>query len=180
MPSDPPSPQRRGLLRLAIGTALLAGARRTSAAGSSSRTLSLAGLHVGRTRTVEIEGHRVLLLRRDMHMIDQLKRHAGDLADPQSRHSQQPAYAQNPWRSEDPTYLIMINHCTFDGCPTKFGGCPGGCGFSCPCCGSQFDAAGRVHKFQPAPRNLAIPYYRLDRQGKTVLIERIEEVKAVE
>lgn len=180
MPPDLESPQRRQILRIATGSALVASACRVFAVGVPAQILSLAALKAGHTRTVEIEGYRILLLRRNAYMIRQLKQDTSNLLDPHSEQSQQPSYAKNPWRSRHPAYLVVINHCTFDGCPTAFGGCPHGCGFSCPCCGSQYDAAGRVHKFQPAPRNLAIPHYRFDRRANAVIVERIEHVRTVE
>lgn len=173
-------PQRRRLLRLGVGAALAIAARRAAAEPHVLDSLSYAKLPVGKTRTFHVSGQRILILRRDEKMIQQLVHHTGNLADPDSKHSQQPRYAMNPWRSRDKNYFVVINHCTFDGCPTAFGGCPSSCGFSCPCCGSQYDAAGRVQKFQPAPRNLAIPSYRIDAQRKVILIERVEKVRTVE
>ncbi|APZ42359.1 ubiquinol-cytochrome c reductase iron-sulfur subunit [Acidihalobacter ferrooxydans] len=171
---------RRNVLRLAIGAAVAGSAGRVLAATPKSDALSLNHLDTGKTRTIHVDGYPILLLRRDAGMISALKQQTANLADPDSQHSQQPAYAKNPWRSRDPEFLVMVNHCTFDGCPIAFGGCPSSCGFACPCCGSQYDAAGRVQKFQPAPRNLAIPYYRIDRKQQSVIIERVEKVRTVE
>ena len=180
MSSSPDSPQRRRLLRLAVAGALGAGLARRAGAAPTAPEISFAGLEVAHTRTHPVDGAHILILRRDQKMIEALKTQTANLADPDSRHSQQPPYARNPWRSRDPAYLVMINHCTFEGCPTSFGGCPDSCGFSCPCCGSQYDAAGRVHKFQPAPRNMAIPYYRIDTHKKVIVIEKVEKVRTVE
>lgn len=166
---------RRDVLRLAIGAAVAGGAPRALAATPTANMLSFANLDAGKTRTIHVDGYPILLLRRNQRMLIALKQQTTNLADPDSRHSQQPIYAQNPWRSRDPEYLVIVNHCTFDGCPTAFGGCPTSCGFACPCCGSQYDAAGRVQKFQPAPRNMTIPYYRIDKQRQAVMIEHVEK-----
>ena len=90
------------------------------------------------------------------------------LRDPQSKDSDQPAYAKNPARALKPEYLILVGVCTHLGCapmsrfqaadPELGADWPGG--FYCPCHGSRFDLAGRVFKDVPAPLNLRVPPYR--------------------
>ena len=91
------------------------------------------------------------------------------LADPTSSNSeQQPAYAENSWRSRRPEIGIYLGLCTHLGCSPKYFGevrpepfdenWQGG--FFCPCHGSRFDMAGRVVKGVPAPDNLLVPPYK--------------------
>jgi ubiquinol-cytochrome c reductase iron-sulfur subunit len=90
------------------------------------------------------------------------------LRDPESQESEQPAYAQNEYRSIKPEVLVTVGICTHLGCSPTYrpdAGAPDlGAdwegGFFCPCHGSKFDLAGRVYKSVPAPLNLVIPPHR--------------------
>ena len=119
----------------------------------------------GMLLTVEWRGKPVWIVHRTDAMLDLLGKHDDQLADPQSRKSQQPAYAANATRSIKPRYLIVTGICTHLGCVPSYRpdaasadlgpDWPGG--FYCPCHGSRFDLAGRVAKNVPAPLNLEIP-----------------------
>jgi ubiquinol-cytochrome c reductase iron-sulfur subunit len=91
------------------------------------------------------------------------------LADPDSRGSEQPAYAINRFRAREdhPEILVFIAICTHLGCVPGYHPAAGGDlgsdwpgGFFCPCHGSRYDLAARVFRGQPAPRNMAVPPYR--------------------
>jgi ubiquinol-cytochrome c reductase iron-sulfur subunit len=88
----------------------------------------------------------------------------GQLSDPSSDVEQQPAYAQNEYRSIKPEFFVAVGICTHLGCsptylPDSFSEQVTGVssGFFCPCHGSKFDMAGRVFQGVPAPYNLVIP-----------------------
>ena len=110
----------------------------------------------------------IYIIRRTEEMLRALQRGADSLRDPLSEKSEQPAYAQNPYRSINPEFLVVEAECTHVGCNVAFWG-PGQDpydkymnetgGFFCPCHGSKYDSAGRVTKFGPAPRNLIVPDY---------------------
>ena len=112
-------------------------------------------------------------------MLAQLPKNERLLADPDSMvESQQPAYAQNLFRSIEPEICVLIGLCTHLGCvPTRAitigeesglgENWPGG--FFCPCHGSKFDFAGRVFKNVPAPTNLVVPPHRY--LSRLVLLE---------
>ena len=125
------------------------------------------GLRPGELRTVEWRGQPVFVLRRSAQMLDSLARHDDLLADPNSRRSDQPAYAANADRAIKPEIAVMVAVCTHLGCIPTFRPQPGAAdigeswpgGFYCPCHGSKFDFAGRVFKNVPAPTNLAVPPY---------------------
>lgn len=89
----------------------------------------------------------------------------GELADPDSKASEQPEYTRNRERSIKPQYLVAVGICTHLGCaptyrpdvaPADLGPTWKG-GFFCACHGSRFDVAGRVYRGAPAPTNLVIP-----------------------
>jgi ubiquinol-cytochrome c reductase iron-sulfur subunit len=121
----------------------------------------------GELRTVEWRGKPIFILRRTPEMLASLTEHDDLLADPQSRRSEQPAYATNATRSLKPDLLVLVAICTHLGCIPTFRPQPGAPdigaswpgGFYCPCHGSKFDLAGRVFKNVPAPTNLVVPPY---------------------
>lgn len=128
--------------------------------------VDLRALEPGTQATVEWRGRPVWIIRRTKAMLDALQDHNASLRDPASIVPQQPLYAQNPYRSIKPEYLIVIGICTHLGCSPKYQpevdtmgkAWPGG--FYCPCHGSTFDLAGRVFRGVPAPINLEVPPHR--------------------
>jgi ubiquinol-cytochrome c reductase iron-sulfur subunit len=110
-------------------------------------------------------GRAVAIVRRTPDMLERLETGRDVLRDPDSEQPQQPAYAQNEYRSVRPEYLVVETVCTHLQCSPNFrpevgpedlgSDWPGG--FFCPCHGSRFDLAGRVFKNVPAPLNLAVP-----------------------
>lgn len=122
----------------------------------------------GEIRTVEWRGKPVWLMWRTDEMVRALQASGGDLADPLSKRSNQPASCRNASRSERPDLFVAVGVCTHLGCSPRLElnnaalnaelHAPGG--FFCPCHGSRFDLAGRVVRNVPAPTNLDIPDYR--------------------
>ena len=117
-------------------------------------------------------GQPVFVMRRDEGTLSNLRDNTGNLADPASENAdQQPAYAQNEFRSRKPEIMILVGICTHLGCspqlfaevePQDFDPEWTG-GFFCPCHGSKFDLAGRVFSGVPAPSNLRVPpHYFVD------------------
>ena len=114
-------------------------------------------------------GQPIFVLSRPPEAVETLKTPNDNLADPESLNpEQQPAYAQNAWRSLRPEIGIYVGLCTHLGCSPKYYGkvqpepfdANWKGGFFCPCHGSRFDLAGRVVKSVPAPDNLPVPPYR--------------------
>lgn len=134
-------------------------------ADSAPVEVDISRLEPGQQATVAWRGKPVWIIRRTVAMLDELKRHDARLRDPDSLVMQQPAYAQNNYRSLKPEYLVLIGICTHLGCTPKYtpldnqpgSDWPGG--FFCPCHGSTFDLSGRVFKGVPAPINLEVPPY---------------------
>ncbi|SBS37134.1 Ubiquinol-cytochrome c reductase iron-sulfur subunit [Marinomonas spartinae] len=123
-------------------------------------------LEEGQQMTIAWQGKPVWIVRRTAQTIKDLPKLNAQLVDPFSSVDQQPAYADNLYRSIKPEYLVLVGICTHLGCsptyqPTsasdddaKWYG-----GYVCPCHGSRFDLAGRVYKHYPAPTNLVVPPY---------------------
>jgi ubiquinol-cytochrome c reductase iron-sulfur subunit len=132
-------------------------------------------LEPGAIMKVTWRGKAIYIVRRTPEMLATLTSAEviDRLRDPDSKESEQPAYASNTDRSIKPDLLVLIGVCTHLGCaplnrfepqdPELGATWPGG--FYCPCHGSKFDLAGRVFKDVPAPLNLAVPPYRFVNDG---------------
>jgi ubiquinol-cytochrome c reductase iron-sulfur subunit len=132
-------------------------------------------IEVGAILKVNWRGQAVYIVRRTPDMLATLATNdlKDRLRDPDSKESDQPAYAKNENRSLKPEFLVLIGVCTHLGCApldrfqpqdAELGATwPGG--FYCPCHGSKFDLAGRVFKDVPAPLNLKVPPYRFVNDG---------------
>jgi ubiquinol-cytochrome c reductase iron-sulfur subunit len=123
----------------------------------------------GELRVIEWRGKPVWVIRRTKEMLESLKAVAPRLVDPDSKSSEQPAYAKNENRSEKPEWMVMEGVCTHLGCSPQLRSAEAKAemgsdwvgGFYCPCHGSKFDLAGRVFRGAPAPTNLKVPPYTL-------------------
>jgi len=112
----------------------------------------------------------IFVVRRTPDMLKRISGHDGELKDPGSKDSEQPAYASNEVRSRTPEFLVLIGICTHLGCLPKqrfdagalSASWPGG--FWCPCHGSRFDLAGRVFEGSPASVNLRVPPYSFPKE----------------
>lgn len=139
---------------------------RARAAGAPVE-VNIAALEEGAMVSVTWRGQPVWVVRRTQAMLDTLDEVADELADPQSKSEQQPAYCQNAHRSIKPAVLVMVGICTHLGCSPKYrpeasGGQLDYAGFFCPCHGSKYDISGRVYVRQPAPLNMRVPPHRYE------------------
>ncbi len=123
-------------------------------------------LEPGQMIVVEWRGKPVYVLHRTEQQVAELPGLDGELKDPDSLVSDQPAYITGEDRSLKPEILIIVGLCTHLGCAPKFrpevgavdlGGDAWVGGFFCPCHGSKFDLAGRVYSGVPASANLIVP-----------------------
>lgn len=128
----------------------------------------ISALEPGQQMIVEWQGKPVWIVRRTKEMLATLTQDTAQLADPNSKRSEQPTAAQNEYRSLKPEYLVVVGICTHLGCsptyrkdiaPADLGPDWLG-GFFCPCHQSKFDLAGRVYKGMPAPLNLVVPPHK--------------------
>jgi ubiquinol-cytochrome c reductase iron-sulfur subunit len=132
-------------------------------------------LEPGAMIKVNWRGQAIFIVNRSAEMRAKLDSSelAAQLRDPESKESEQPAYAKNSARALNPQYLVLVGVCTHLGCAPLSRFQPGDAelgadwpgGFYCPCHGSKFDLSGRVFKDVPAPLNLKVPPYRFINEG---------------
>jgi ubiquinol-cytochrome c reductase iron-sulfur subunit len=171
----PPDPSRRFWVTTACALGGVAGvatavpfvgtfapSAKARAAGAPVE-VDVSGIPAGQMVTVEWRGKPVWVLRRTPEQLEELKKDASLLADPNSqRPGFTPKYAENEYRSRKPDLFVCVGICTHLGCSPhqQPDVAPGIDGFLCPCHGSTFDLAGRVFKNVPAPDNLEVPPYQ--------------------
>jgi ubiquinol-cytochrome c reductase iron-sulfur subunit len=156
---------------------------RAKAAGAPVEA-DISGMAVGELRTFEWRGKPVWVVRRSPEMVADLKKHDGELADPESKRNQSEytpmPQTRNEYRSLKPEFPVAVGVCPHLGCSPTARFTPGPQaslpddwpgGFLCPCHGSTFDLAGRVFKNKPAPDNLPIPPYSYLTDGKILIGE---------
>jgi len=127
--------------------------------------LDLSKLEAGQMATPVWRRSPIYVVRRTPDMVARIAGHDAQLKDPNTEHSDQPAYAKNQQRSRTAEFLVLVGTCTHLGCLPKqrfsagelYPSWPGG--FFCPCHGSRFDLAGRVFDGSPASINLRVPPY---------------------
>ncbi len=137
---------------------------KAKAAGAPVK-VNVSKIEPGQQMIAEWRGQPVFIVRRTPEILANLKKIEGDLADPDSKQSTQPAYVNPETRSIKPEVLLLIGICTHLGCSPTFRpevapadlGPKWVGGYFCPCHGSHYDLAGRVYKSQPAPLNLPVP-----------------------
>jgi len=130
----------------------------------------------GQIVRVKWRGKPVWVVRRTPDMLEELGNIEDRLRDPKSEEPQQPAYAQNQYRSIKDEFFVAVGICTHLGCSPSYLSNGMGehvegveSGFFCPCHGSKFDVAGRVFSGVPAPLNLVVPpHYFID--DNTILV----------
>jgi ubiquinol-cytochrome c reductase iron-sulfur subunit len=137
---------------------------KAKAAGAPVK-VNIAKVEPGQQMVAEWRGQPVFIVRRTQEILGNLKTIAAELADPESKASEQPSYVDPENRSIKPEILLLVGLCTHLGCspvfrpevaPADLGPKWLG-GYFCPCHGSHYDLAGRVYKSQPAPLNLPVP-----------------------
>lgn len=130
--------------------------------------VNLSKIAEGQLLTTVWRGKPVWIVHRTESMLEALAENDSSLRDPASTVTeQQPSYAQNPYRSREPKYAVLIGICTHLGCSPSYRpelapadlGTDWKGGWYCPCHGSRFDLAGRVYKNVPAATNLVVPPY---------------------
>ena len=145
-------------------------------------TVDIGKLEPGQRVVEEWRGQPVWVVRRTDDMLQTLPQLESKLSDPASEADQQPAYAQNEWRSIKKELLVLIGTCTHLGCSPLYEDEPtvelehGG--FFCPCHVSKFDLAGRVYKGVPAPTNLVVPPHSYLSEGVIIVGSEEGETEA--
>ena len=188
MSNDEASNSRRRFLTVATSAVGVAGAvgvavpfvgswnpsAKAKAAGAPVKA-DVGKLEPGQMVVVEWRGQPVYVVRRTERMLETLPGLDGELKDPNSEISKQPAYITDRNRSLRPDLLVIVGICTHLGCAPKFRPEQGAVepgwegGFFCPCHGSKFDLAGRVFSGVPASTNLVVPPYSFESENVVVI-----------
>ena len=139
--------------------------------------IDVSKLEPGQMITKSWRKQPIYVVRRTPESLAKLGGHDGNLKDPKSEASDQPAYAKNDMRSLKPEVLVLYAACTHLGClpkqfftvadPAMGADWPGG--FFCPCHGSRFDLAGRVFNGSPASANLRVPPHKFESDTMLVI-----------
>jgi len=151
----------------------------TANAAGAPVKVNIAKVEPGQQMIAEWRGQPVFIVRRTEEILANLKKIDGQLADPESKQSDQPESSTNEYRSIKPEILVLIGICTHLGCSPTFRpevapadlGKDWVGGYFCPCHGSHYDLAGRVYKAQPAPLNLPVPpYYYVEGSDNIIVV----------
>ncbi|MHA6193208.1 ubiquinol-cytochrome c reductase iron-sulfur subunit [Pseudomonas wadenswilerensis] len=156
---------------------------KAKAAGAPVK-VNIAKVEPGQQLVAEWRGQPVFIVRRTEEILGNLKKITGDLADPESKASDQPKYVDPSNRSIKPEILVLVGLCTHLGCSPTFRpevapvdlGPKWVGGYFCPCHGSHYDLAGRVYKSQPAPLNLPVPPHSYE--SDEIIVVGVDQEKA--
>ncbi len=157
---------------------------RAKAAGAPVKA-DIGKIQPGQMIVVEWRGKPVYVMHRTPEQLESLPSLDGQLKDPLSEISQQPAYVDRNNRAIRPELMVFVGLCTHLGCAPGFrpelgaadlGGESWLGGYFCPCHGSRFDLAGRVYKSVPASTNLIVPPYSFE--GDNVLVVGVDQETA--
>lgn len=135
-------------------------------------------MQIGEMRILSWGGRPVLVYRRSDAEVVSLRSSDERLLDPGSTDSEQPPFATNTLRSQNPDWFVSLALGTGQGCSVDwlpadqiaFQGKPWNGGFRDSCGQDRYDVAGRVYKSQYARRNLIVPQYSID--GDTLILGR--------
>ncbi|HAN29541.1 MAG TPA: ubiquinol-cytochrome c reductase iron-sulfur subunit [Haliea salexigens] len=150
---------------------------KAKAAGAPVKA-DISKLEPGQMVVVEWRGKPVYVVHRTAAMLADLDKLTGELKDPDSSISTQPAYIDGPARALRPEIFVAEGLCTHLGCAPKYrpevgaadlGGDEWLGGFFCPCHGSKFDLSGRVYAGVPASTNLVVPPYSYETESVLVI-----------
>lgn len=149
---------------------------KAKAAGAPVK-VNISKIEPGQQIVAEWRGQPVFIVHRTEEMLAALPGLNPELADYDSKASEQPAYVDPVTRSFKPEILILVGLCTHLGCSPSFRpevapadlGAKWVGGYFCPCHGSRYDLAGRVYKSQPAPLNLPVPPHSYESADVVVL-----------
>lgn len=150
---------------------------RAKAAGAPAK-VDTSKIEPGAMVVAEWRGKPVYVAKRTEQTLSLLEGLNAVLKDPSnSNKAQQPAYADNLYRSRKPELSVILGVCTHLGCAPKYhpevkpepfdADWKGG--YYCPCHGSRFDLSGRVYSGSPAADNLVIPPYSYDSDSVIVI-----------
>jgi len=135
-----------------------------------SLRVDLSNMSAGKAEFLSWQGRPVLIYQRTYEDKVTLGMADERLKDADSAHSEQPAFAQNPHRSQFPDWFVAIALGTGQGCTVVhqppsdalFQGTAWSGGFRDSCGEDRYDTAGRVYAKQYASENLQVPQYTIE------------------
>ena len=156
---------------------------KAKAAGAPVK-VNVSKIEPGQQMVAEWRGQPVFIVRRTEEILSNLGKIESQLADFDSKVSEQPSYVDPKTRSIKPEVLLLVGLCTHLGCSPGFRpevapadlGADWVGGYFCACHGSRYDLAGRVYKAQPAPLNLPVPPHTYE--SDDVIIVGVDQEKA--
>jgi ubiquinol-cytochrome c reductase iron-sulfur subunit len=156
---------------------------KAKAAGAPVK-VNVSKIEPGQQMVAEWRGQPVFIVRRTEEILSNLGKIESQLADSDSKASEQPSYVDPKTRSIKPEVLLLVGLCTHLGCSPGFRpevapadlGADWVGGYFCACHGSRYDLAGRVYKAQPAPLNLPVPPHTYE--SDDVIIVGVDQEKA--
>jgi ubiquinol-cytochrome c reductase iron-sulfur subunit len=118
----------------------------------------ISDLKPGQLLTVQWRGKPVWILKRTPEMNASIKKADAVVVDPEVKTGYQPPDLKGKkLRAQKDDIFVAVGICSHLGCSPTFQ--PEQDQFFCPCHGSKFDLAGRVHKGSPAPTNIEVPQH---------------------
>lgn len=143
-----------------------------------TKKVDVSTMNPGEVNFLTWEGRPVLIYKRQGAELAKLREPDTRLKDPNSRNSDQPQSAENPYRSVEADWFVAIASGTDLGCSLEhvpaeselFQDKPWAGGFIDTCRKSRYDLAGRVFESQYATKNLAVPSYAIS--GQTIILGR--------
>jgi ubiquinol-cytochrome c reductase iron-sulfur subunit len=156
---------------------------KAKAAGAPVK-VNVSKIEPGQQMVAEWRGQPVFIVRRTEEILSNLGKIESQLADSESKASEQPSYVDPKTRSIKPEVLLLVGLCTHLGCSPGFRpevapadlGADWVGGYFCACHGSRYDLAGRVYKAQPAPLNLPVPPHTYE--SDDVIIVGVDQEQA--
>lgn len=129
--------------------------------------VELAGLQPGTLTTLQHAGKVVWVYTRYDKDMEKLALEEGQLVDPRSEKSEQPANVLAGFRSVDKRYFIFVPRETLRNCQVRLLEQSEQARFKEPCYAAEFDAAGRRYKNtgKTGQKNLSVPLHKVE-QGK--------------
>ncbi len=133
---------------------------------SSSYRFGVKSLALDEARILRQDNLAIIVIRRSPETIARLKSERGELQDPDSKSSRQPAFAANATRAREAEYFVAYAIGTDLGCPLAVEQAV----LREVCGQARYDFAGRALRGQNAFKNLTIPDYNFSDDYLSLII----------
>jgi len=157
-----------GLIFVAVPfVASISGNKDSSGEEHWAFVVEISGLEPGKLTTLQHAGKVVWVYTRYDKDMEKLALTQGQLVDPRSENSEQPANVLPAFRSVDKRFFIFVPRENLRNCQVRLLEQSEQAKFKEPCYGAEFDAAGRRYKHtgKKGQKNLSVPWHKVE-QGK--------------